>query len=275
MERRRIPILAIVMLAFLISFGIALVSWSAGNRTNSSYEHAVAQARYLARQGIMERGLTYLRSLKPSQLPDHRVDLPIGQSLGGGRYKDVYIIPGQRPAGIQVGEWLPSFEVHATGLAHYESDNGESLPVIRTENLRVRLESFSSFSHLTDSEHSIFGEHLKLMTPDSIYGHIHSNDYFYIGTSLTIFGLLTTSAPNYVLAPGAYNPYFVNYEPQFNVSPIDFPAEVPRVRSCARASGLEFDGEGIYVYRVLFEGQDGIRVDRHVIGAPENDSLIF
>jgi hypothetical protein len=277
MERRRIPVLAVAMLAFLLGFGIAFVTSSASDRVNSSYEHAVDQARYLARRGIMERGVTYLRSLKPSQLPDHRVDLPSSESEDGDRYQGVYVIPEPEAARISGGDHKTSYIIGATGVVEFEDASGGTQVVSRTETTRAYRVNFASFMHVTDSEHSIFGEHLILpIWGDTVMnGDVHSNDYLRIWSYAVFTGHVTTSAPNLVIEPHGGHPTFLNFPPEFNTPLIVFRQRANEARRCARAEGLFFDGEEIYGYHAVFDVQHGIRVYRNVIGVPPVDSLIF
>jgi hypothetical protein len=271
-ERGRIPILTTVFLTFLIGWGLAYVYSTASSEVNTKYETAVAQARYLARQGIMERGLTYLRSLKPTQLPTNRVNLPSGVIAGVGKYCDVYVVPEPRPANIALSSWLPSFIIHGTGVANFVDDNGESVEVIQTESVREIIISFAHFAYLTDYEITCFGDRISFWTPDSTYGRVHSNDYIYINGCPVFFGLVTTSAPSFILGPAA-NPVFVNYAPIFNYGRIDFPSQAVEARICASAGGMFFHGEGTYYFRVVF--QDGCTyIYRNQIGVPFRDSVI-
>jgi hypothetical protein len=274
MERRRIPALAIVTLAFLIGFGIGLVSWSAGNRINSSYERAVDQARYLARQGIMERGLTYLRSLKPSELPTHRVDLQSGSVGNIGTYQNVYLVPDPESAPNRKGCYLPSFTIFATGILKYVSDTGESVVISRTESANMRIATFASYQYITDVELSIYGGYVAFWHADTLFGRVHSNDRISIMENPVFYGLVTTCQEDFFHGPG-YNPNFVNYDPQFNVPVVHFPNTATQVRNCAAASGLTFDGEDLYVHKLVFDGQNGISVYKYVIGCPSGDSLIW
>jgi len=274
MELGRISVLPLLVLTFLIGFGVALVATSASDRVSSNNEQAVEQARYLARQGIMERGLSYLRSLKPSQLPTSRVDLPSGAVGDVGTYQDVYLVPDPEIADAQLGEPVPSFVVSATGVVKYVSDTGESMVILRQESEKMRIATFASFNYITHWELTIFGGYISFWTPDTLWGRVHSNDWITIRERPTFYGLVTTCMPDFIHGPG-YNPNFVNYDPEFSVPLVHFPQTVHFVRNCAAASGLTFNGQNMYVHRLQFEGDAGVSVYRWVIGAPETDTLVF
>jgi len=273
MEREPASIFGTIALALVIGFGVAVVT-TAEDSAKDNFDQAVAKAQYLARQGIMERGLSYLRSLKPNQLPNHRVDLPSGENSDGERYQGVYVAPDQEIPRSRANMPPSSYIIGATGVADFVDASGATEEVRQTESTRAFRVSFASFMHVTDSEHSIFGEHMMFpVFEDTVFGNVHSNDFLRF-FSYTIFaGHVSTSQPYFVVEPPGGNPVFVNYPPEFNAPLIVFPEQAEEARRCATSAGLSFDGEGRYYFRLVFRGSDGFWILRSVIGAPPSDTV--
>jgi hypothetical protein len=264
-----ISIIGSIVLIFLVAVGIAYVGSATGE--SSQYQTAAAQAQYLARQGIHERGLAYLRSLTQAELPNSQVNLPSGEVAGVGSYRDVTIVPTSKSMGNGSGLRTPTYTVSATGVVRVRDDTGGWIEVVDSENEEYRPISFARFQHITNIEESIFGEILKFSTYDTLFGRVHSNDQIGIMMNPVFYGLVTTCARDFWRGPG-YNPYFA-IPPQFNVPPVEFPDSVVALQRCAAAMGLSFDGEGVYQFRLVFNEYDGWAVYRWQIGAPYIDSV--
>ena len=271
-ERGNVPILAAMMLIFLIGAGLAYLKWAADEGVENRYEKAAIQAHYLAQSGIVERGFVYMRSLEPGQLPSGRIDLPSGGISGVGQYNNTYILRDIQEGEGNVYRMTTYYDVYSTGVVRFENNQGEEVVVTRTNTLRIRLLSLNAFMYLTDTETTIFGEVIKFWSPDTLFGRVHSNDQIAIMQHPVFYGLVTTCARDFWHGPG-YDPEFVYYDPVFNVDPILVPEEASKLRTCAAASGKSFDGGGIYQHRLVID-ESNWSVYRWHIGAPFGDTLI-
>jgi hypothetical protein len=90
-EEGNILILSVVMLALLIASGMGYMKWAADERWDSAYEEATVQAYFLAQSGLIEKGLQYLRTREPGDLPQGTVHLTPGIVPGVGSYMNAYI----------------------------------------------------------------------------------------------------------------------------------------------------------------------------------------
>jgi hypothetical protein len=273
-EQGNVPILAAMMLIFLIGAGLAYMKWSADEGVENRYERAAIQATYLAQTGISERGFAYLRSLEPGNLPVGRVDLSDGGIPDVGQYLQTYVMRDPEHSGGSVWNMSNYYNIYSTGVVRFQNSRGEDISVRRTRNLKVRIRSLNAYMYLTDLETTIFGEVIKFWSPDTLFGRVHSNDQIAIREHPVFYGLVSTCAEDFWHGPG-YDPEFVNIDPVFNAIPVLVPSEATKVRACAGAAGLSFDGENTYVHKIVFEGQNGVRIYKFEIGTPETDSLIF
>jgi len=273
-ERGNVPILAAMMLIFLIGAGLAYMKWSADEGVENRLERAAIQAHYLAQTGICERGFSYLRSLEPGNLPIGRIDLVDGGISNVGTYQDVYILRDVMHQGGNVFRQTNYYDINSTGVVKIKNSKGREIEVRRTRTLKIRLRSFVNYMYLTAHETTIFGEVIKFWSPDTLWGRVHSNDQIAIRERPVFYGIVSSCADDFWHGPG-YNPLFVNYDPLFNVPPVLVPDEATKVRACAGASGLSFDGHGTHVHRVVFNGNGGVNVYKFEIGAPATDTLVF
>jgi hypothetical protein len=273
-EKGNVPILAAMMLIFLIGAGLAYMKWSADEGVENRYERAAIQATYLAQTGISERGFAYLRSLEPGNLPVGRVDLVNGGVPNVGQYVSTYVMKDPEHSGGSVWNMSNYYNIYSTGVVKFQNSRGEDISVKRTRNLKVRIRSLNAYMYLTDIETTIFGEVIKFWTPDTLWGRVHSNDQIAIRERPTFYGLVSTCAEDFWHGPG-YNPHFVNNDPVFNAIPVLVPSEATKVRACAGEAGLSFNGENTYVHKIVFDGESGVRIYKFEIGAPETDSLIY
>jgi len=272
-EQGNVPILAAMMLIFLIGAGLAYMKWAADEGVENRYERAAVQAHYLAQTGISERGFAYLRSLEPGNLPVGRVDLQNGGIANVGDYVDTYVMRDPEHSGGSIWNLSNYYNVYSTGVVKIHNSQGEEIPIRRTTTLKVRVRSLNAYMYLTDMEVTIFGEVIKFWTPDTLWGRVHSNDQIAIRESPTFYGLVTSCAEDFWHGPG-YNPHFWGPLPVFNVIPVLVPSEATKVRACAGSSGMWYDGENRYVHRIVFNGDAGAQVYRFEIGAIETDTLI-
>jgi len=269
-ERGNIPILAAMMLMFLIGAGLAYLKWSADEGVENRYDRAAIQAHYLAQTGIAERGFSYLRSLGPTNLPIGRVDLASGGIPGVGEYQDVYVMRDYLHQEHTVFRMANFYDVHSTGVVKFTNSKGEEIEVRRTRTLKVRLRSFAGYMYLTDFEDTIFGEHISFWHEDTLWGRVHSNDQITIMENPVFYGPVTTCADDFFHGPG-YNPYFA-IDPVFNVPEVIVPSQATALRNCAGTSTLSFFGEGLYQFRLIFS-TSGLDIYQWDLGAPFPDSL--
>jgi hypothetical protein len=271
-ERGNVPILAAMMLIFLIGAGLAYMKWAADEGVENRYERAAVQAHYLAQTGISEQGIAYLRSLEPTNLPRGRVGLASGGIPNVGQYVDTYVLRNIQTGPSNIFRQTSFYTIYSTGLVRFENNKGEDIEVRRTHSLLIQLRSFVNYMYLTDMETTIFGEVIKFWSPDTLYGRVHSNDQIAIRERPVFYGPVTTCADDFWHGPG-YNPYF-EILPEFNVPAVLVPDEATKVRQCAASSGHWYDGQGIYNHRLVFYGDGGWRIYRWEIGTPYNDSLL-
>ena len=271
-ERGNIPILAAIMLIFLIGAGLAYLKWSSDEGVENRYERAAVQAHYLAQAGIVEQGFVYMRSLEPGALPSGRIDLPGGGVSGVGQYNNTYILRDIQQGEGNVYRMTTYYDVYSTGVVRFENNQGENIEVTRTNTLRIRLLSLNAFMYLTETETTIFGEVISFWGQDTLYGRVHSNDWIAIMQNPVFYGLVTTCKDDFIHGAG-YAPVFVNYHPLFNVDPVLLPEEASKLRAGAAASGKFFDGSGIYQHRLVIDGSNW-NVYRWHIGAPFGDTLV-
>ena len=272
-ERGNVPILAVIMLIFLIGAGLAYLKWSSDEGVENRFERAAVQAHYLAQTGIVEQGFVYMRSLEPGMLPAGRIDLPNGGISGVGQYNNTYVLRDIQQGEGNIYRMTTYYDVYSTGVVKFENNQGEEIVVTRTNTLRVRLLSLNAFMYLTDIETTIFGEVISFWGPDTLYGRVHSNDWIAIMGHPVFYGLVTTCAPDFIHGAG-YAPEFVNYRPLFNVDPVLLPEEASKLRAGAAASGKSFDGGGIYQYRLVLYPTGGWEVYKWEIGAPYDSNSI-
>jgi hypothetical protein len=270
-ERGSIPILAAMMLLFLIGAGFAYMKWSADEGVENRYDRAAIQAHYLAQTGIAERGFSYLRSLGPGNLPVGRVDLVSGGVPGVGEYKDVYVMRDYLHQEHNVFRMSNHYDIYSTGVVTFQNSKGEQIEVRRTRTLKVRLRSFAGYMYLTDFENTIFGEHISFWHEDTLWGRVHSNDQITIMENPVFYGPVTTCAEDFFHGPG-YHPYFA-IDPIFNVPEVIVPDEATKLRNCAAAASMVFPGEGLYQHRLVFS-TSGLDIFRWDVGTPFSDSLV-
>ncbi len=272
-EQGNVPILAAMMLIFLIGSGLAYMKWAADEGVENRYERAAIQASYLAQSGISERGFPYIRSREAGNLPRGRVDLRSGGISGVGIYNNTHVYQLTEHSGGNVFRQTNYYTIFSTGVVTYENSKGNDVSVTCQRSLTVLLRSFVNYMYLTDMETTIFGEVIKFWGRDTLYGRVHSNEQIAMRGRPVFYGPISTTASEFWHGPG-YNPYFA-FAPVFNAPMVVVPDEATKVRSCAGSSGLTFDGENQFNHRLVFNGENGLRVTKWRIGEPYNDSLVY
>ena len=151
-EQGNVPIIAAMMLIFLIGSGLAYMKWAADEGVENKYERAAIQANYLAQTGVCERGFPYLRSREPGNLPRGRVDLPSGGISGVGNYINTYVFRIVEHSGGNVFRQTNFYTIYSTGIVTFEDSKGNDVRVARQRSLTILLRSFVNYMYLTDME---------------------------------------------------------------------------------------------------------------------------
>ena len=122
--------------------------WATDERWDSAYEEATVQAYFLAQTGLIEKGVLFLRTRRPSELPQGTVHLSPGYVPDVGMYFNTKV---QRVAAMGDGNVFQrsdTYDLYSTGRAEFTSHkigNSHKKRVERTTKLRARLRSFSSY----------------------------------------------------------------------------------------------------------------------------------
>ncbi len=267
-EEGNILIMSVVIVALLVATGMGYMRWSADERWDTAYEQATVQAYFLAQAGLIEKGLLYLRTRKPSELPAATVYLTPGYIRDAGLYHKVKVVRVNSMGEGNVFQRSDTYDIFATGRAEFwnhqlgNRNYGQPVKVERTAKLRARLRSFSNYMYLTNLETTEYDEIIWFWTYDTLYGRTHSNDYIGLKYSPHFYGPISTCQDRFVYF-GQDNPYFA-YPPQFNVPPVLFPRTAETLR--ANAHWID-DGGGRYMTRVWMRGAAGIVTYQYELGA--------
>lgn len=279
-DEGNVLIMSVVIVALLLATGMGYMQWSSDERWDSAYERATIQAYFNAQTGIIEKGLHFLRSREPSDLPQGTVTMP-GRALDRngirfGSYRDVKVSRVTSMGEGSVFQRSDTYDVYATGRAAFRNHQlgnltyGRDQYVDRTVVMRARLRSFANYMYLTHNEVTSFGEVIWFWTPDTLYGRTHSNDYIGLKYQPTFMGPISTSKGEFRRYQA--NPHF-EYEPQFNVPPVFFPTQATSIRNNARPWVDSRNGQ--FITRVKMRGGNGIEIHQYRAGTPPKDSLIM
>ena len=239
-DEGNILILSVVMVALLIASGMGYMKWAVNERWDSAFEEATVQAYFLAQTGLIEKGLQYLRTREPQDLPQGTVVLTPGYIPGVGSYHSAYIRRVTELSGGSVFQRTDTYDVFATGRAEFVNHElgskqyGDKVPVDRTATMRTRLRSFANYMYLTKYEKTIYDEVIWFWEQDTLYGRVHSNDYIGLLRRPVFYGPVSTSQDRFIERNA--NPYF-EYDPMFNVAPVYFPETANSIRNAAASSG--------------------------------------
>ncbi len=249
-------IMSVVIVALLLATGLGYMKWAVDERWDSAYEEATVQAYFLAQAGVVDRGMEFLRTREPSNLPQGTIFLPPKDIPGVGSYKDNKVMRVTSLGSGSVFERSDTYDLFSTGkVGFYNHQNGSTRGndhikyVERTATLRARLRSFANYMYLSNIETTRFNEVIWFWSPDTLWGRVHSNDQIGIKISPHFYGPISSCADDFVyMNVGA--PHF-EYDPLFNVAPVFFPTTANSIRNNARP--FVSDMEGRLMTRVKFD----------------------
>jgi len=272
-EDGNILIMSVVIVALLIATGMGYMKWATDERWDTAYEQATVQAYFLAQTGLVERGLVYLRSRRPADLPTASVFLNDGIIRDAGTFKNVKVMRVTTMGSGNIFQRSDTYDVFATGVAKFRDHAlgnrtyGQDIEVQRTAKMRARLRSFSNYMYLTHFEATSFNEIIWFWTYDSLWGRVHSNDYIGLKYSPHFYGPVSTCKSEFLY----FQPENIHFEypPQFEVTPVLF----PRTAETLRANANWVDGLGRYMTRVWLRGNAGITTYQYELG--ENPPPVY
>lgn len=272
-DEGNILIMSVVIVALLVATGMSYMKWASDEKWDSEYERATIQAYFVAQTGLIERGLTFLRTREPADLPQGMVQLLPGTVDRVGIHFNNMV---RRAPGAEgnVFQRTDSYDLYSTGqvtfINHEMGNNGPKfIPVERVATMRARLRSFANYMYLTDVEVTEYNEIIWFWTPDTLYGRTHSNDFIGLKYSPQFYGPVSTSKGEFrYFQPG--NIHF-EYPPVFNAPPVNFPRTAKTVR--ANASPFVTDGHGRLMTWIRLEGDAGIRIFQYPLGSVRSESL--
>jgi len=261
-----ILIMSVVIVALLVATGMGYMRWASDEKWDSEYERATIQAYFVAQTGLIERGLTFLRTREPADLPAARVNLLPGTVEGVGIHFNNAV---ERAPGAEgnLFQRTDSYDVYSTGRVtfygrKFSGRQAEAIPVDRVATMRARLRSFANYMYLTNREVTEHNEIIWFWTPDTLYGRTHSNDFIGLKYSPTFFGPVSTSQSEFrYYSP--QNIYFA-YPPVFNAPQVNFPHTAQSIRSAA--SPFLTDQNGRFGYHFVLK-PDGIDIFRYLMGS--------
>jgi hypothetical protein len=275
-----ILIMSVVIVALLVATGMGYMRWASDEKWDSEYERATIQAYFVAQTGLIERGLTFLRTREPADLPQATVQLLPGEVPGVGIHFNNMVsrVPG---AEGNVFQRTDSYDLYSTGRVNfwgrkYAGRGGlEQIPVDRTATMRARLRSFANYMYLTNREVTEYNEIIWFWTPDTLYGRTHSNDYIGLKYSPQFYGPVSTSKPEFRYYQ-PQNIYF-EYPPVFNAPIVEFPKTAKSIRSAAQP--FISDHNGTLMTLIKLVGDGGIKIYQYRLGSDrtqvnDEDNLI-
>jgi hypothetical protein len=268
-----ILIMSVVIVALLVATGMGYMKWASDEKWDSEYEKATIQAYFVAQTGLINRGLVFLRTREPADLPQGTVFLEPGQVDGVGQYENNIVkrVPG---GGGNLFQQTNSYDCFSTGkvdfINHQMGNNGPPLiPVYRTVTMRARLRSFSNYMYLTNREVTEYNEIIWFWTGDTLYGRTHSNDFIGLKYSPQFYGPISTSKDQFRY----YNPQNIHFEypPVFNAPPVLFPKTAKSIRS--NAQPFVTDMHGRKMTWIKLKGMEGIDIYQYPMGGVRTDCL--
>lgn len=272
-DEGNILIMSVVIVSLLVATGMGYMKWASDEKWDSEYERATIQAYFVAQTGLIERGLTFLRTREPADLPQGSVNLLPGSVDGVGvHFKNMV----SRVAGADgnLFQRTDSYDLYSTGQVMFTNhqmgnDGPRFIPVERVATMRARLRSFANYMYLTDVEDTEYGEIIWFWTPDTLYGRTHSNDFIGLKYSPTFYGPVSTSMGEFIYnQPGQIH---FEYPPVFNAPPVNFPKTAKSVR--ANAQPFVTDGHGRLMTWIRLEGDGGYHIFQYPLGGVRAESV--
>ena len=100
--------------------------------------------------------------------------------------------------------------------------------------------------------------------PDTVYGQVHSNDYFYFTHPVRVFDFISTAKDSFIFGNGmTIDSLIMDREPVFNTGSPILPMRATSVR---QNSTWINDGNGRYMTRIEMRGGDGIVTYQYELG---------
>ncbi len=271
-DEGNILIMSVVIVALLVATGMGYMKWASDEKWDSEYERATIQAYFVAQTGLIERGLTFLRTREPADLPQGEVQLLPGVVEGVGTHfrNRVARAPG---GGGNLFQRTDSYDLYSTGQVTFKNhqmgnNSPKFIPVERVATMRARLRSFANYMYLTDMEVTEYNEIIWFWTPDTLYGRTHSNDFIGLKYSPTFYGPISTSKGEFrYYQPG--NIHF-EYPPVFDAPPVNFPKTAKTIRN--NANPYITDDNGRLMTWIKLRGAAGIDIFQYPLGSVRAES---
>jgi hypothetical protein len=253
---------AMALTLIMIALGAAFMQWASDEAQQSQESLAGMQAYYAAQAGVIEKGLTWLRTQQAGLLPQSETSwtqsYPVvvdGETIG--TYGDVKIAPVF--GGLEGSTSFftrRQYGISAIGKAYIPWWDAAGRPkqeeVVRKAVLYVSVRSFADYMYLTDHEVTPNGELVRFWSGDTLWGRVHSNDTIRIMQSPVFYDVVSTGAPDFGRGAG-FNPIFYGPDPFFNAPKVEIPLVATTVRDGARRQALFFEEDG-QEWRLLFRG---------------------
>ena len=244
-------VLGVVMVVLVVIslVGVGLMAGSRADVEETASNVARRQAFWNADAGIEEMKAWTTRFREPFETMIG-FSLSWTRSTGHGSYT-VTVAPDP----LNGGSAIKRYDVTSVGT----SPNGE----IRTIQVHVEIESFSSYMHASNYEQCQDGRDIYFATGDVIDGQIYSNDEFNIYGS-PIFRQLARTLQSTVNYQGGADSSVFEGGLQFNAPPLDFSQfadHVDNISYKAQYGGQTFSGD----YRLTFVS-DGTMISEPDLG---------
>jgi hypothetical protein len=236
------------LVTVLVATGIAFMHWGSDEALQSAETTGAMQAYYLGQMGVVEKGLTWLRTRKASDLPIGETVLP-GQTIPNtGRYEDIRVtlLGGQ----VTPGDFFAMekryriscvgvvrIPVATAGLAHHKD-------IRRKAVLYVQVRNFADYMYLTNEERARFGDWIKFQSGDTLRGRVHSNSQIAIMGQPVFYEQVSTTADDFWRGAG-YAPVFLGPPPIFNAQRVAIPDMAENLRQGAALQGNYFPDAGL------------------------------
>jgi hypothetical protein len=253
-----VAISAIVLM--ILATGIAFMRWSTDEDLQSMETSASMQAYYLAQMGVVEQGFTWLRTQPAAQLPVGQVFLP-GRTVSAPTpysysYRDIVI---DYISGSSGNVWAVKHQygISCVGVVHMpvSANPGEQhfKDVTRKAVLYVEIRNFVDYMYLTGEEQTNFGDYIKFMHGDTLWGRVHSNSQIAIMQDPVFYNLVSSTAEDFWRGSG-YNPHFYGPRPVFRAPRVQVPDSADNLRRCAAQGGSFYSYTGYTLRAIIGPG---------------------
>jgi hypothetical protein len=192
---------AMALTLVMLGVGLAFMQWATEESIQSQHNLAGIQASYIAKTGVIEEGLHWLRTQQAGLLPRSEIRLQGGEVRVDhevvGTFDSVFVSPVL--AGDETSDIFFSrskFRISSVGtvnLPWYEDGRKKIKPVKRKAILYVSVRSFVDYMYLTDHEVTPLGEFVRFFGGDTLWGRTHSNDSIRMMQEPVFYKLVTSS----------------------------------------------------------------------------------